>query len=49
MKRYALFAYEQEAAKGGWADFRRFFDSKDEAASVGLHWVLDEETAILRP
>lgn len=43
MKRYALFVCEQEAANGGWADFRSFFDSKDEAASTGLHWVLDAE------
>jgi hypothetical protein len=43
MKRYALFVCEQEAANGGWGDFRRFFDRKDEAADVGLHWVLEEE------
>lgn len=43
MKRYALFVYEQEAANGGWNDFRRFFDDRNEAELAGLRWVVEEE------
>ena len=43
MKRYALFVCEQEAANGGWADFRRFFDDRNEAELAGLRWVVEKE------
>ncbi len=43
MKRYALFVCEQEAANGGWADFRQAYDDLAVAQIAGMYWVEDME------